>query len=247
MAQDTVDKKQALSVHLKALRRVLIVSFAAIAVCFAVLLYGFCEPLVTFILRPVTDRGIATVSTAVSDALVMKFKICLIGGIVLAVPVIIWQIWGFIAPALYPREKKLFAGLFFCMLVLFVIGVCFCYIVILPLTVDLFMTTASDSAISNLWNVNDYFDFVLSFVLPFGIMFELPVAMFMLAKKGKIRYETAAKARKYVILVIAVLAAILTPPDVVSQIMLMVPMIALYELSVQIIRLIKPKSEENAG
>ena len=69
----------------------------------------------------------------------------------------------------------------------------------------------------------------------------------MLAKKGKIRYETAAKARKYVILVIAVLAAILTPPDVVSQIMLMVPMIALYELSVQIIRLIKPKSEENAG
>ena len=96
-----------------------------------------------------------------------------------------------------------------------------------------------------MWNVKDYFNFVLSFVLPFGLMFDLPIVMYLLARKGLITYRSAAKARKYVILAIAVFAAILTPPDVVSQIMLMIPMIILYEISVQIIRFVhKKKAEE---
>ena len=245
-AQDlNVEKKQALAEHIRALRKVLIVSASAVLVVFAVLFYGFCDPLVAFILQPVRDRGIEVISTAVSDALVMKFKVCLVAALVCAMPVVIWQLWTFIAPALYEKEKRAFRLLFFSALVLFVIGVVFCYTVIFPLTVDLFWEAGTNVA-ETLWNVKDYFNFVLSFVLPFGLMFDLPIVMYLLARKGMISYQSASKARKYVILAIAVFAAILTPPDVVSQIMLMIPMIILYEISVQIIRFVhKKKTEES--
>ncbi len=239
-----VEKKQALAEHIKALRKVLIVSTASVLVVFAVLFYGFCDPLVSFILQPVKARGIEVISTAVSDALVMKFKVCLVAALVCAMPIIIWQIWSFVAPALYEREKRAFRLLFFAALLLFALGVVFCYIVIFPLTVDLFWEAGTNVA-ETMWNVKDYFNFVLSFVLPFGLMFDLPIVMYLLARKGLITYRSAAKARKYVILAIAVFAAILTPPDVVSQIMLMIPMIILYEISVQIIRFVhKKKAEE---
>ena len=235
-----VEKKQALAEHFRALRRVLIISAAAVLVVFAVPFYGFCDTLATFILIPVKARGIDVISTAVSDALVMKFKVCLVAALVCAMPVIIWQVWSFVAPALYAREKKAFALMFFAMLLLFVTGVLFCYIVIFPLTIDLFWEAGNNLA-ESMWNVKDYFNFVLSFVLPFGLMFDLPIVMYLLARKGMISYKSAAKSRKFVLLGIAVVAAILTPPDVVSQIMLMLPMILLFELSLQIIRFVQQK------
>lgn len=234
------DDSQSLGDHVKALRRVVLVSLGAVAVAFVILFYGFCDPLVNFILRPVTRRGISVIATAVTDALVMRLRVCLVGGVICAAPVIIGMIWSFVAPALYPREKKIFGLLFLGMAVLFCAGVVFCYTVIFPLTVDLFREAGSGMA-DSLWNVKDYFQFVLSFVVPFGIMFELPAVMYMLAKKGMITYPKAAKARKYVLLAVSVLAAILTPPDVVSQIMLMLPMMLLYEISLQIIRFARPQ------
>ena len=237
-----VEKKQALAEHIRALRRVLIISTAAVLVVFAVLFYGFCDTLATFILLPVKARGIDVISTAVSDALVMKFKVCLVAALVCAMPVIIWQIWSFVAPALYAKEKKAFALMFFAMLLLFVTGVLFCYTVIFPLTIDLFWEAGAGVA-ESMWNVKDYFNFVLSFVLPFGLMFDLPIVMYLLARKGLIHYQSAAKSRKFVLLGIAVAAAILTPPDVVSQIMLMIPMILLFELSLQVIRFVQQKKD----
>ena len=243
---DDVEARQAFSDHVRALRRVVLISLGAVLVAFAVLFYGFCDRLTAFVMQPVTARGIQAISTAVSDALVMKFKVCLVAGIVCAMPVIIWQIWTFIAPALYPRERRIFALLFFCALLLFIAGVVFCYAVIFPLTVALFREAGNGIA-DSLWNVKDYFNFVVSFVLPFGLMFELPVVMYMLARKGRITYKAAAKARKYVVLAIAVAAAILTPPDVVSQIMLMIPMLVLYEISVQIIRFVRNRQASEAS
>ena len=237
-----VERKQALAEHIRALHKVLIISTAAVLIVFAVLFYGFCDMLAGFILIPVKARGIDVISTAVSDALVMKFKVCLVAALVCAMPVIIWQVWSFVAPALYAREKKVFALMFFAMLLLFVTGVLFCYIVIFPLTIDLFWEAGNNLA-ESMWNVKDYFNFVLSFVLPFGLMFDLPIVMYLLARKGMINYRSAAKSRKFVILGIAVVAAILTPPDVVSQIMLMVPMLLLFELSLQIIRFVQKKKD----
>ena len=236
----SVDKKQALAVHLKAIRRMLIVSVAAVAVLFVLFFYLLCTPLVDFVLAPVRARGIEVISTTVSEALMMKFKVCLIAAIVAGMPVIIWQIWTFVAPALYPHEKRLFAALFFAALLLFAGGVVFCYVFVFPLAIDLFWS-ATQGVASTLWSVKEYFNFVLSFVLPFGLMFELPVVVYMMARRGMVDYAKMSHARKYVVLVIAVVAAILTPPDVVSQAMLAIPMLILYEIAAQLSRLVKPR------
>ena len=158
---------------------------------------------------------------------------------------IIWQVWIFVAPALYPQEKRLFAALFFVALLLFVGGVVFCYCLVFPMAIDLFWS-AADGVASTLWSVKEYFNFVLSFVLPFGLMFELPVVVYMLARRGLVTYQKLAHSRKYVILVIAIIAAILTPPDAVSQCMLAIPMILLYEVAAQLARLVKPKKPAEA-
>ena len=113
------DKKQALSVHLKAIRRMLIVSVASVAVLFVLFFYLLCGPLVDFVLAPVRARGIEVITTSVSEALMMQFKVCLIAAVIAGMPVIIWQVWVFVAPALYPQEKRLFAALFFVALLLF--------------------------------------------------------------------------------------------------------------------------------
>lgn len=238
-------KKQALFEHIRALRRVLVVSVAAVAVLFVLFFYLCCDPLVDFVLAPVRQRGISVISTAVSEALMTQLKVCLIAAVVAAMPVIIQQIWSFVSPALYPHEKKLFAGLFFAALLLFLTGVTFCYLYVFPLAINLFWA-AADTVATAMWSVQEYFDFVLSFVLPFGLMFELPVVIFMLAKRGKVSYRKLAGWRKYVILIIAIVAAVLTPPDVVSQCMLGLPMYLLYEIATQLARFVKPSSAEGA-
>ena len=241
----STDKKQALYEHVMALRRVFLVSLAAVGILFVLFFYLCCDQLVDFVLEPVRSRGISVISTAVSEALMTQLKVCLIAAVVAGMPVIIQQIWSFIAPALYPHEKKLFAALFFVALLLFITGVAFCYVYVFPLAIDLFWA-ASDTVATAMWSVKEYISFVLSFVLPFGLMFELPVVIFMLAKRGLVNYQKLASFRKYVILIIAVAAAILTPPDVVSQCMLGLPMYVLYEIAAQLARFVKPtpKAEE---
>ena len=141
-------------------------------------------------------------------------------------------------------QAKAGRGLFWALL-LFVGGVAFCYCLVFPMAIDLFWS-AADGVASTLWSVKEYFNFVLSFVLPFGLMFELPVVVYMLARRGLVTYQKLAHSRKYVILVIAIIAAILTPPDAVSQCMLAIPMILLYEVAAQLARLVKPKKPAEA-
>ena len=240
------EKREAFFEHVRALRKVLVVSVVAVLVLFVLFFYLLCDPLVNFVLAPVRSRGIDIIATAVSEALMIQLKVCLVAAVVAGMPVIIHQIWSFIAPALYPHEKRLFAGLFFVALLLFCAGVAFCYLYVFPLAINLFWA-ASDTVAPAMWSVNEYFSFVLSFVLPFGLMFELPVVVVMLAKRGKVSYAGLAKARKYVLLVIVVVAAILTPPDVISQCMLAAPMYLLYEIAAQLARFVKPRvTEEEA-
>jgi sec-independent protein translocase protein TatC len=237
-----MSQKEALYEHIRALRRVLVVSAAAVGVLFVLFFYLFCNPLVDFVLAPVRSRGIDIIATAVSEALMIQLKVCLIAAVVTGMPIIIQQVWSFISPALYPHEKRLFAGLFFVALLLFITGVTFCYLYVFPLAINLFWA-ASDTVAPAMWSVQEYFDFVLSFVLPFGLMFELPVVIYMLARRGKVNYAKLAKARKFVLLAIAVVAAVLTPPDVVSQCMLGLPMYLLYEIATQLARFVKPVSQ----
>lgn len=233
-------KRQVLAEHLKALRKVLVVCAIAVIAAFLVMFYFFREPLVMFILKPLHQREIEVIATQVSEALIMQFKACLVAGAVLAMPVITLMIWSFVAPALYEDEKKLFSFLFVVALLLFACGVVFSYVYVFPLAIDLFFQ-AGEGVATTMWSIDKYFGFVLSFVLPFGLMFEMPVAIYMMARRGWVNYEKLKKSRKYVLLTIFIVAAILTPPDIVSQCMLGIPMMLLYEVGIQVSRIAKPK------
>ena len=239
--------KQRFSEHLIALRGMLIRMAIVILVCFIAVFYLFCAPLTSFILRPVTERGIQVIATKVSESLMMQIKLSLVAALVIGMPVIIWQVWRFVAPALYPKEKKLFLLMFGVMVLLFATGILFSYLTVFPMAINLFYEAGAGVATS-MWSVDGYFNFVLSFVLPFGLMFELPVVIFLLARHGKVTGQSLSHARRYFVLGAAVAAAILTPPDVVSQVLLLLPLLALYEVSVLIARSVnwKKAAEETS-
>ncbi|MBR0408470.1 MAG: twin-arginine translocase subunit TatC [Clostridia bacterium] len=229
--------------HLLALRRVLIVSALAVIISFFLVYYLFIDQLMAWIIQPITERGIQVIYTAMSEALVTKFKVALIAAAIVASPVIIWQVWGFIKPALYPKEKKAFRILFFIALLLFLAGVVFCYTAVYLLAVDFFLV-AGDNLATPMLSIDKYVSFLFGFIVPFGIAFQLPVALYLTTRVGWTNYRMLASKRKYVILGIFVLAAILTPPDVVSQLALGLPMVALYEIGIQVCRVTKTKERE---
>lgn len=233
-------KAQTLLEHLAALRNVLVISAGAILIAFFAVFYLAIDLLMSWITQPIVERGIQIIYTAMSEALTTKFKVALIAAVVVASPVIIWQVWSFIKPALYPHEKKAFRILFFVALLLFLTGVVFCYCAVYLLAVDFFLV-AGENLATPLLSIDKYVGFLFSFIVPFGIAFMLPVFVYLTTKVGWTNYQMLASKRKYIILGIAVFAAILTPPDVVSQVMLGVPMVLLYEIGVQITRFVKPR------
>ncbi len=232
------NKKQTLSSHMMAMRSMVIVIAATIFVCFIVIFYLLSGQLVNFVLAPVYARGIGVIATRVSESLMMTLKTCLVTAIVVSMPMIFWQIWSFVGPALYPNERKVFVTVFLFFVLMFAVGIVFSYTVVFPLAIDLFFE-ASEGVAVPMWSVDGYFNFVLSFILPFGLMFDLPVVIYMLARRGWVNSRSLTKNRKYYILGASVVAAVLTPPDVVSQVLLLIPMLLLYEISVILSRTVK--------
>ena len=232
-----------LLVHLQALRHVLIVSAAAVIIAFFLVFYLAIEQLMAWIIGPIAERGIQIIYTAMSEALVTKFKVAIIAAIILASPVIIWQIWSFIKPALFPKEKKAFRVMFLIALLLFLLGVVFCYLAVYMLAVDFFLV-AGDNLATPMLSIDKYVSFLFGFIVPFGLAFQLPVALYLTTRIGWTDYRMLASKRKFVILGIFVFAAILTPPDVVSQLALGLPMILLYEIGIQACRFTKPRERE---
>ena len=236
-------KTSTLMVHLLELRKLLIFCAVAIVIGFVLGFYLLCPMVMDFIIHPIKARGITIIYTAVSEALTTQFKVSLVIGIVLASPFIVWRLWRFLKPALYENEIRLVRGMFILALFLFLLGIVFCYRYVYNLAIDFFLVAGEDLATPML-SIDKYVNFLFSFLLPFGIVFELPVALYIAAHMGWVRYEQLAKGRKYVFFGIFVLAAILTPPDIVSQIMLGVPMYILYEVGVQVVHFTKPKRKE---
>ena len=239
-AMEPVAEKQSIMTHLAALRNVLVICAAAVGVAFVLIFYFAIDWLMGLILAPIEARGIEIIYTAMSEALMTKMKVAIVAAIVVASPVIVWQIWGFIKPALYPHEKKLFRVLFFIVLILFLMGVAFCYGVVYMLAVDFFLIAGENLAVPML-SVDKYIGFLFGFVVPFGIAFELPVVLYMTTRLGWTNHQMLASKRKFIILAVAVVAAILTPPDVVSQMLLGIPMLLLFEIGVQVARFVKPR------
>lgn len=241
MQRHEVDEEKAsILTHLNALRRMLMISAGMVLAAFVLIFYLCIDWLMSLITGPISARGVELIYTAMSEALMTKFKVALIAAVIVASPVIIWQVWQFIKPALYPEERRLFRLLFFIALILFLVGVVFCYFAVYYLAVDFFIISGENLATPML-SIDKYVNFLFGFLLPFGIAFQLPVAMFITTRLGWTDSKSLASKRKYVILGLAVAAAILTPPDVVSQLMLLIPMCVLFELGVIVSKTVKPR------
>ena len=196
-----------------------------------------------WIIGPISARGIEIIYTAMSEALVTKFKVALIAAVILASPIVIWQVWSFIKPGLYPNEQKQFRILFFVALMLFLMGVTFCYFAVYTLAVDFFLIQG-DGLATPMLSIDKYVNFLFGFIVPFGIAFLLPVALYLTTRIGWTNAKMLTSKRKFVILGVFVLAAILTPPDIVSQVALGIPLCLLYEAGILVARLTKPRPRE---
>ena len=234
------EKRSSLLSHLLALRKVLIISAAAVVIAFFLVFYLAIDQLMGWIINPIQARGIEIIYTAMSEALVTKFKVALIAAAILASPVVIWQVWGFIKPALYPKEQRSFRLIFVIALLLFLLGVTFCYFAVYTLAVDFFLIQG-DGLATPMLSIDKYVNFLFGFIVPFGVAFQLPVFLYLTTRMGWTNYKMLSSKRKYVLLGIFIVAAILTPPDVVSQVALGVPLYVLFEIGVQVARLTKPR------
>lgn len=229
-----MDEKYApIAEHLRELRKVIIWIAISLVVGTIICYSFFIDQAMALVTAPITDLGLELKFISVSEGFMAHIKIALLGGTILASPIICWQLMSFILPALYKHERKIFYVLLFFSVVLFVTGIVFAYFFVLRLALNALLFTFSGELIPEI-TADYYISFVLKFLLPFGIVFEIPLFVYFLSKIGVIKPEHLRKNRKYVLLVILVLAAMLTPPDIISQLMLAAPMYLLYEISIKI-------------
>jgi len=218
--------------HLTELRRRLIISFGCI-IFFSILAYFFSNELIYFFSRPVGEL----VFLSPAEAFLTYIKVSIIGGSIIALPVVFYQFWKFILPALYQNEKKFFYVILPSSIIMFYLGVVFGFVIVLPLGLRFLLGFSGDN-LSQLISMRYYFSFMLTFLLPFGLIFELPLIINMLIKVGITSVSSLTKMRRYIIVIIFIFGAILTPPDVITQLLLALPLIILFEGSLLIARII---------
>jgi sec-independent protein translocase protein TatC len=222
--------------HLAELRSRLLKSVLALAVAF-VACYAVVDDIFAVLAAPLRRlhiRGLMLIGTAVTEAFFTKMKVSFAAAVILASPVLLWQLWQFIAPGLYEHEKRYtrsfvaFGSLFF------IAGAAFCYLVVIQGGLGFLLARYEAIDIQPLLQVGDYLSLVSRLVLAFGAMFELPVLAFFLARVGIIDHRFLIRHSRYAIIAIALFAAVLTPPDLISQVLLMVPLIFLYAISIAV-------------
>lgn len=219
--------------HLEELRKRLIICFIAVGIGF-VLSYGFKEKLFQILTRPlirVMQTGDKLIFTGLPEAFFTYLKVAFLSGIILAAPVIFYQFWMFVAPGLYDKEKRLMAPIVILSTFFFVGGAFFGYFIVFPYGFKFFLGFASE-IIQPLPSMREYLGFASKLLLVFGLVFELPLIITFLARLGIVSVSFLKKNRKYALLLFFVGAAILTPPDVVTQVMMALPLIVLYEISI---------------
>ena len=183
-------------------------------------------------LRDLHIRGLVLIGTAVTEAFFTKLKIAFIGAVILASPVLFWQAWQFVAPGLYEHEKRYTRSFVFFGTIFFIAGTLFCLEIMVQYGLGFLLRRYEEIDIQPMLQVGDYLSVVSRLVLTFGVMFELPVLAFFLARVGLIDHRFLIRHSRYAVIAIALFAAVLTPPDLVSQVSLMVPMTLIYGLSI---------------
>lgn len=225
--------------HLLELRSRLLKAFGAVLVVFLGLV-GFTDTVFEAVARPLMSqlpKGATMIATQVTSPFLTPFKATFYVAIMLAIPLVLYQIWAFVAPGLYRREKRLAIPLLVSSIVLFYVGVAFAYFVVFPVMFG-FFAGAAPEGVQVMTDINSYLDFVLVLFIAFGVAFEVPVATVLLVLTGMVRVEALKKNRQYVFLGAFVVGMLLTPPDVFSQTLLAIPMYLLYEAGIVMARIL---------
>jgi sec-independent protein translocase protein TatC len=220
--------------HLAELRNRLVKSVIAVALGFAAC-YAVVDEIFAVLAAPLRRlhiRGLMLIGTSVTEAFFTKMKVAFAAAVILAAPVLLWQLWQFVAPGLYEHEKRYTKSFVFFGSLFFAAGAAFCYQIVIQLGLGFLLRRYEAIDIQPLLQVGDYLSTVSRLVLAFGTMFELPVLAFFLARVGIIDHHFLIRHSRYAIIAIALLAAVLTPPDLISQVLLMVPLALLYGLCI---------------
>jgi sec-independent protein translocase protein TatC len=230
--------------HLIELRSRLIKIAAAVIVLFA-LLIPFAQRIFQVVSKPLIEvlPGQQMIATAVASPLLTPFKLTFFVALFIAMPVVLYQVWAFVAPGLYMKEKRFAFPLLASSIVLFYAGVAFAYYVVFPLVFG-FFTAITPTGVEMMTDISAYLDFITTIVLAFCIAFEVPIATVLIVWNGLTTPAKLGKARPYVFLMAFVVGMLLTPPDIISQTLLAVPVYFLYELGIMMSRFFSKKPEE---
>ena len=241
--KDIDDTQAPLLDHLIELRTRLVRSVAALVVAFGICLY-FADPILGFLIQPLKnsfpDGQGQLIFTKLYEVFFVELKVALFAGFCLSFPIIANQMWAFIAPGLYAKEKKAFLPFLFATPILFTAGAALAYYVVMPTAFTWFLGFEGQAGgldIEALPSANEYLSLVMQFILAFGISFLLPVLLLLLNRAGIVSRQQLAGARRYVVVLVVAVAAIVTPPDPGSQLILAVPLLMLFEGSLIIMRL----------
>ena len=228
-----VDQSRPLITHLIELRNRLLYSLVAVAVVFLVLL-PFANEIYTFVATPLQrflPDNSSMIATEVAAPFLTPFKLTFFVAFVGAVPFVLYQAWAFLAPGLYKEEQGLMLPLLISSVSLFYIGIIFAYSIVFPLVFGFFVSMAPEG-VTVMTDMGSYLDFVIKLFLAFGIVFEIPIATILLIRSGVISPEQLSSKRPYIVVACFVIGMLLTPPDVISQVLLAIPMWLLFECGV---------------
>ncbi len=232
MSEEELPSQPFLS-HLIEFRDRALRSIVAIMIIF-VGLFSFSNQLYLYVSEPIRKfipESSSMIATEVASPFLTPFKLTLVLSLFAAMPYILYQVWAFLAPGLYRREKKIVVPLFFSSVALFYAGMAFAYYVVFPLVFMFFASTVPDG-ITIMPDIRSYLDFALKLFFAFGISFEIPIAVVILSWMGAVEPNNLAKKRPYVFILCFVFGMLLTPPDVISQTLLAIPMWLLFELGI---------------
>ncbi|WP_200762355.1 twin-arginine translocase subunit TatC [Nitrosophilus alvini] len=231
--------------HLAELRKRLLISILTVLVMFFVC-FGFWEQILDWMITPLKDvlpAGSNVIFTKVGEAFFTALKVSFFAALILSLPVIFWQLWLFIAPGLYEHEKKFVLPFVISATIMFISGALFAYYIVFPFGFG-YLINFGSQLFTALPSIGEYVGFFTKLMFGFGLSFELPVITFFLALLGLVTDESLKSFFKYAILIIFVIAALLTPPDVLSQLLMAGPLILLYGVSILIAKIVNPAKEE---
>ena len=234
--------------HLIELRDRLIRALLAILIVF-LCLFPWAKELYSLLAQPLLDtlpKGGQMIATDVVGVFLVPMKVALMVAFLVALPYVLYQVWAFVAPGLYAHEKRLALPLVAASVMLFFVGMAFAYFLVFP-TVFGFMAGIAPEGVAWMTDIEKYLSFVMSTFIAFGVTFEVPVIVIVLVKMGVVRLETLKEWRPYVIVGAFVLGAVFTPPDVVSQLLLAIPLCLLYELGMLLARFVSADERRLAG